>query len=195
MEVLQATFSNTFLKMSICLVEFNCSVFPMIYWKINQHWSGNCLVLNSQHVTTDRYQWWHWCISTPLSLNGLKCHFADIFKWIFITEKMNLWVQFHRSKFLMVQLTLYVWFRQWLSNRLVTSHYLNRWWQDFCRHMVSPGLSELTHYGQALWCQMATQIWVNTGSGNGSFLDGSKPVPESVFTNYQWGIVAFNWRR
>ena len=149
LEVLQATFSNTFLKMSICLVEFNCSVFPMIYWKINQHWSGNCLVLNSQHVTTDRYQWWHWCISTPLSLNGLKCHFADIFKWIFITEKMNLWVQFHRSKFLMVQLTLYVWFRQWLSNRLVTSHYLNRWWQDFCRHMVSPGLSELTHYGQA----------------------------------------------
>ena len=104
-EVLQATFSNTFLKMSICLVEFNCSVFPMIYWKINQHWSGNCLVLNSQHVTTDRYQWWHWCISTPLSLNGLKCHFADIFKWIFIIEKMNLWVQFHRSEFLMVQLT------------------------------------------------------------------------------------------
>ena len=107
-------------------------------------------------------------------------------------KKMNLWVQFHRSKFLMVQLTLYVWFRQCLSNRLVTSHYLNRWWQDFCRHMVSPGLSELTHYGQSLWCQMATQIWVNTGSGNGSFLDGSKPVPESVFTNYQWGIVAFN---
>ena len=50
-------------------------------------------------------------ISTPLtwlSLNGLKCHFADIFKWIFITEKMCFWVQFHRSKFLMVQLTSYV---------------------------------------------------------------------------------------
>ena len=41
---------------------------------------------------------------------------------------------------------------------------------------------------------MATQIWVNTGSGNGSFPDGTKPLPESVFTNYQWGIVAFNWR-
>ena len=38
----------------------------------------------------------------------------------------------------MVQLTLYVWFRQWLSNRLVTTHYLNRWWQYFCRYMVSP---------------------------------------------------------
>ena len=24
----------------------------MIYWTINQHWSGNCLVLNSQHVIT-----------------------------------------------------------------------------------------------------------------------------------------------
>ena len=44
-------------------------------------------------------------------------------------------VQFHKSKFLMVQLTLYVWFRQWLSNRLVTSHYLNWWWQYFCHYM------------------------------------------------------------
>ena len=174
------------------------------------------------------YQWWHWCISTPLSLNGLthwgrvmhicvinliiiasdnglspgrrqafigtnagillighlgtnfseiligihtisfkkmhlkmssakwrpfcfglnvlKCHFADISKWFFITKKY-FWAQCQRSKFLMVQWTLYVWFRQWLSNRLVTSHYLNRWWQDFCRYMVSPGLSELTHHG------------------------------------------------
>ena len=37
---------------------------------------------------------------------------------------MYFWVPFHRSKFLMVLLTLYVWFRQRLSNRQVTSHYL-----------------------------------------------------------------------
>ena len=56
---------------------------------------------------------------------------------------MYFWVQFHRSK-IQIQLTLFVWFRQWLGNRLVTSHYLNQWWQDFCRYMVSPGLNELT---------------------------------------------------
>ena len=42
---------------------------------------------------------------------------------------------------------------------------------------------------------MATQIWVNTGSGNGSFPDGTKPLHESEFINYQWGLVAFNWRQ
>ena len=42
----------------------------------------------------------------------------------------------------------------------------------FCRYMVSPG-------------QMTTQILVNTGSGNGSLPDGTKPLPESVFTNHQ----------
>ena len=37
----------------------------------------------------------------------------------------------------MVQLTLYVWFRQWLSNRLVTSHYVNRWRQDLSLYGVT----------------------------------------------------------
>ena len=40
---------------------------------------------------------------------------------------------------------------------------------------------------------MVTWIWMNTGSGNGLLLGGTKPLPEPVFTNYQWGIVAFTW--
>ena len=28
------------------------SPWSIVYWTINQHWSGNCLVLNSQHVNT-----------------------------------------------------------------------------------------------------------------------------------------------
>ena len=88
-EILQATFSNTFqLKMSLCQVKFNSKCIPMIYWTINQHWSGNCLVLNSQHVITGTNDdSFHWCISTPLSLNGLKCHFADIFLMKFHNRK------------------------------------------------------------------------------------------------------------
>ena len=134
--------------MFICLVEFNWSVFPVIsVLNIKSALVSNCLVLNSQHVITHTNDDTDAHLHHPLSLNGLNCHFADIFKWISITEKMYFWIQFHRSNFLMVQLTLYVWFRQWFSNRLVTSHYLNRWWQNFCRYMVSPGLSELTHHG------------------------------------------------
>ena len=35
------------------------------------------------------------------------------------------------------------------------------------------------------------QMWVNIGSGNGLLPDGTKPLPESVLTNHQWGLAAF----
>ena len=45
----------------------------------------------------------------------------------------------------------------------------------------------------ALWSHMATEIWVNIGSGNGLLPDGTKPLPEPRLTNYQRGLVAFIW--
>ena len=41
---------------------------------------------------------------------------------------------------------------------------------------------------------MATEIWVNIGSGNGLLPDGTKPLPEPMLTNDQWGVVAFTWK-
>ena len=38
---------------------------------------------------------------------------------------------------------------------------------------------------------MALEILVNIGSGNGLLPDGTKPLPEPMLTNDQWGIVAF----
>ena len=38
---------------------------------------------------------------------------------------------------------------------------------------------------------MATEIWVNIGSGNGLLPDGTKPLPEAMLTSHQWGPVAF----
>ena len=35
---------------------------------------------------------------------------------------------------------------------------------------------------------MVTKIWVNIGSGNGLVPDGTKPLPEPMLTNHQWGI-------
>ena len=32
---------------------------------------------------------------------------------------------------------------------------------------------------------MATQIWVNDGSGNGLLPDGTKPLPEPMLTYHQ----------
>ena len=37
------------------------------------------------------------------------------------------------------------------------------------------------------------RIWVNIGSGNGLLPDGTKPLPEPMLTNDQWGVVAFTW--
>ena len=33
---------------------------------------------------------------------------------------------------------------------------------------------------------MATEIWVNIGSGNGLLPDGTKPLPEPMLTDHQW---------
>ena len=38
---------------------------------------------------------------------------------------------------------------------------------------------------------MATEIWVNIGSGNGLLPDGTKPLQESMLTDHQWSPVTF----
>ena len=35
------------------------------------------------------------------------------------------------------------------------------------------------------WRHMATEIWVNIGSGNGLVPDGTKPLPEPMLTDHQ----------
>ena len=41
---------------------------------------------------------------------------------------------------------------------------------------------------------LTTWIWVNTGSGNGLVPDGTKPLPESMWTNHHWDFVAIHTR-
>ena len=48
--------------------------------------------------------------------------------------------------------------------------------------------NELTRYGLVV-----TEIWVNTDSGNGLLPDSTKPLPESMLTDYQWSPVTFIW--
>ena len=38
---------------------------------------------------------------------------------------------------------------------------------------------------------MATEIWVDIGSGNGLLPDGTKPLPEPMLTDHQWGSGTF----
>ena len=40
---------------------------------------------------------------------------------------------------------------------------------------------------------MATEIWINIGSGNGLLPDGTKPLPEPMLTYHQSSPVAFTW--
>ena len=50
------------------------------------------------------------------------------------------------------------------------------WWYWVCK-------SNLTHCG--LIRHIATEIWVNIGSGNGLLPDGTKPLPERMLSNHQ----------
>ena len=40
---------------------------------------------------------------------------------------------------------------------------------------------------------MSSWILVSIGSGNGLLPDGTKPIPEPMLINHQWGHVAFTW--
>ena len=40
---------------------------------------------------------------------------------------------------------------------------------------------------------MLTQLWVNTGSGNGLLPDGTKLIPEPTLIYPYWGLVEFTW--
>ena len=71
-------------------------------------------------------------------------YFADdTFKRIFADEKVWKWINFHRSLFLGVQLTIFQqWFRQWPGAIQATSHYLKEW-RFVCRRIYVLGLNEL----------------------------------------------------
>ena len=43
----------------------------------------------------------------------------------------------------------------------------------------------------SLWPNMVSQDLVNIGSDNGLVPSGTKPLPEPMLTNHQWGFVAF----
>ena len=47
----------------------------------------------------------------------------------------------------------------------------------------------------ARWCHMVTQNSVTIGSGNGLLPEGTKPLPEPMLTNHQWGLMAFTSRQ
>ena len=49
------------------------------------------------------------------------------------------------------------------------------------------GANELPHCG--LVTPFGALIWFNNASGNGLLPDGTKPLPEPMLTNHQWGPV------
>ena len=72
-------------------------------------------------------------------------HFADnIFKCTFFNENVyDFRLRFHWGLFLRFQLTIFQhWFRSWLGDNQVTSHYLNRWWIIYWRIYASLGLNK-----------------------------------------------------
>ena len=64
---------------------------------------------------------------------------------------------------------------------------------DFRSCVICMGLAlyELNHCGHIDAICHRTCHLVNIGSGNGLLPDGTKPLPEPMLTNHQWGLVAF----
>ena len=61
-------------------------------------------------------------------------------------------------------------------------------------HGLAPGpWSAMRQLIVAYWRHMATEIWVNIGSGNGLLPDGTKPLPEPMFTYHKYGPLTFIW--
>ena len=81
-----------------------------------------------QYGKGTKLKWTHW------SLN----------KWsIFYWWHLAFWLEFHRSLFWQVQLTIgQLWFRQRLGTCSEPSHYLNQWWHSSLKRWASPGLNE-----------------------------------------------------
>ena len=52
---------------------------------------------------------------------------------------------------------------------------------------------DFTHCDLVMPYNVAIEIWVNTGSGNGLLPDDTKPSPEPMLTYHQWGPVIFIW--
>ena len=48
----------------------------------------------------------------------------------------------------------------------------------------------LTHCGLVMPCGNTDLAGVKIGPGNGLLPDGAKPLPETMLTNHQWGLVA-----
>ena len=48
-------------------------------------------------------------------------------------------------------------------------------------------------FNNSLWPSdtMVTEIWVNIGSGNGLLPDSTKPLPQPMLTDHQWGPMTF----
>ena len=59
------------------------------------------------------------------------------------------------------------------------------WWLSGKTNAITP----ITHWPcDAIWQQ---EFWVNIGSGNGLFPDGTKPLPKPMLTDHQWSPVTF----
>ena len=110
---------------------------------------------------------------------------------------MYFWVQFQRSMFLTVQLTL----------RGISLAQAMAWQQTGDKPLHEPLMTTFSLlYGvtrpqwvnswspsEAKWQDICRAT--NTGSGNGLLPDGTKPLPESEFGNHKQGLLAFNWRQ
>ena len=72
----------------------------------------------------------------------LQTTLSNAFPWMKIFE---LWLNFHRSLFLMVKLIIFQhWFRKWLGADQAKSHYLIQWLLDNLRIYASLGRNELS---------------------------------------------------
>ena len=128
-----------------------------------------------------RFAWWHqaitWTNAGLLWIEPHKSKLQILIKiqciWIINTLTLKKWLPFCRH--------FHVHFLQW--------KYL---YSDDCsqgfmwQHVNINNMSTLTHWGL-----MATEIWVNIGSGNGLLPDGTKPLPEPMLTDHQWSSVTF----
>ena len=123
-------------------------VFPVNFSRINHvtrawYQMGPLRAWMNNHLTAFHWMLTHWgrdrmatIFQTTLS-NAFSC-----------MKILELWLKFHWSLSLRVQLTIvHHWFRWWLGAHQATSYYLNQWWLDYWHIYALLGLNEFIPLG------------------------------------------------
>ena len=121
-----------------------------------------------------------WCHQTDVS----RLKLVQVMAWCQTGVMMSLW-QLDPKKHISVK--FYLKFQNFHSRKCI--------WKCCLQNHVSYSVQGLTHSGLVTPYGDIDLDWVDVGLGDGLLLDGTKPIPELIWTYHWWGPVVFTCKQ